>query len=206
MPAKQKATIVITTTRRSVGAALEQVLKQAGFRVEGNYEEIEEALEFAAKKRPELLLADATIDWPDPFAAVAEWSEKKRKTRVVFYAGQCSESLVDLSKEAGACGLLLLPDVSPEDLPQLLRAVLKGEKKFPDSVPRETGFIAKLSPRERQVLRSLAIDRSIKDTAEMLGVRPTTVETHRQAVRAKLDLRGPAGMTLLAVREGLIDA
>jgi DNA-binding NarL/FixJ family response regulator len=60
-----------------------------------------------------------------------------------------------------------------------------------------------LSPREREVLSLLARGRSTKEVALQLALSDKTIETHRRAVMAKLELFSVADLTRYAVREGL---
>jgi DNA-binding NarL/FixJ family response regulator len=60
-----------------------------------------------------------------------------------------------------------------------------------------------LSPREREVLSLLTRGRSTKEVALQLSLSDKTIETHRRAVMAKLQLFSVADLTRYAVREGL---
>jgi DNA-binding NarL/FixJ family response regulator len=61
----------------------------------------------------------------------------------------------------------------------------------------------RLSPREREVLQSIAEGKATKETARQLSVSVKTVETHRRNIMDKLDLHSVAELTKYAVREGL---
>jgi DNA-binding CsgD family transcriptional regulator len=62
-----------------------------------------------------------------------------------------------------------------------------------------------LSPREIQVLKLVVEGRTSKEIARLLGVLPTTVDTYRSRLMAKLDVRDVPGLVRLAIRYGLID-
>ena len=64
---------------------------------------------------------------------------------------------------------------------------------------------ARLSPRERQVFRYLALGLSTREIAERFGISQKTVETHRTNLLKKLGLSRMADLIRLAIREGLID-
>ena len=44
-----------------------------------------------------------------------------------------------------------------------------------------------------------------KEIAARLGISHRTVETHRESLMAKLDIRTVAGLTKLALEEGLVE-
>ena len=60
-----------------------------------------------------------------------------------------------------------------------------------------------LSVREREVLQLLAEGKSTKQIGDLLNVSTKTVETHRQHIMDKLQLRTVAELTRYAIREGL---
>jgi two-component system response regulator NreC len=62
-----------------------------------------------------------------------------------------------------------------------------------------------LTEREKQIVRLITEDRSVKEIAATLGIAPKTVEGHRQAIKTKLAVKGVAGMVRYAIRVGLID-
>jgi DNA-binding NarL/FixJ family response regulator len=61
-----------------------------------------------------------------------------------------------------------------------------------------------LTPRERDVLRQLALGRSNKDIAEALFIAEETVKTHVGHVLAKLHVDNRAQATVQALKRGLI--
>jgi two-component system, LuxR family, response regulator FixJ len=64
-------------------------------------------------------------------------------------------------------------------------------------------LIAKLSPRERQVLDGLVAGRSTKQMAHDLGISARTVEVHRARMLARLGTHSLAEAIRLAVLAGL---
>ncbi len=62
-----------------------------------------------------------------------------------------------------------------------------------------------LSERELQIVKLICRDQSSGEIARQLGVKTSTVETHRQNIRQKLGVSGTAGIVLYAVEHGLVD-
>jgi DNA-binding CsgD family transcriptional regulator len=60
-----------------------------------------------------------------------------------------------------------------------------------------------LSPRERDVLRGVASGATSKEIAQRLGISPRTVETHRESLMRKLEIKSVAGLTRFAIELGL---
>ena len=60
-----------------------------------------------------------------------------------------------------------------------------------------------LTTREREVLQLLAEGKSTREIASILTISMKTVETYRQQIMGKLDIRSVAELTKFAIREGL---
>jgi DNA-binding CsgD family transcriptional regulator len=65
-------------------------------------------------------------------------------------------------------------------------------------------LFAVLTPREREVFQLLAEGTTTRQIASILHVSIKTAETHRQRIMKKLNLKGVAELTKLAIREGLV--
>jgi DNA-binding NarL/FixJ family response regulator len=65
--------------------------------------------------------------------------------------------------------------------------------------------LGKLSMRERQVLRLLAEGKSVRRCAEALGLSQSTIDNHKSRLMKKLGIHRASELTILAIREGLID-
>ncbi len=116
--------------------------------------------------------------------------------------------------KAGAAGYLA-KDAAPEELTEAVRKVMAGGKyissamaerlaaelaRDPEVPPHET-----LSDREFQVMRMIAIGKSIKDIANDLALSVKTVSTYRARILEKLDLRSNAEVIRYALQHQLIE-
>jgi DNA-binding CsgD family transcriptional regulator len=61
-----------------------------------------------------------------------------------------------------------------------------------------------LTDRERQTLRLIAAGHRTKGIAQMLGISPKTVSTHRAAAMRKLHLQSTADIVRYAMRERIV--
>jgi two-component system invasion response regulator UvrY len=67
-----------------------------------------------------------------------------------------------------------------------------------------TSPLERLSPREIQVLKLVVEGRTSKEIARALGVLPTTIDTYRSRIMAKLEVGDVPALVRLAIRSGLI--
>ena len=85
--------------------------------------------------------------------------------------------------------------------PQLAGFVLEA---FPAVDPAAVDpDLDRLTPRQREVLRSIAKGYTYKETADALDVSPRTVETHVSDVLRKLQLTNRSELTRWAMDRGL---
>lgn len=121
--------------------------------------------------------------------------------------------------EAGADGYLLKDEAEPTMLRTAVRAVHAGGSYFSSTAAaalarslRQTGDgapepdpLAELTDREREVLALIASGQTNREMAAELGISRRTVETHRENLMRKLEIHSVAGLTRLALEQGLLD-
>ena len=62
-----------------------------------------------------------------------------------------------------------------------------------------------LSRREVEVLQLLCEGKSVKEIAEILGLSPKTVDSHRANIMGKLDVRDVPSLVKFAIRPGVTE-
>jgi DNA-binding NarL/FixJ family response regulator len=89
--------------------------------------------------------------------------------------------------------------LSPE-LSEIAIRRLRGREAPPADDPYN-----RLSQREVQVLRLIALGRSNKEIAALLGLSANTVAVHRNNLMSTLGVHKTAELVLIAVRKGLVE-
>ena len=87
----------------------------------------------------------------------------------------------------------------------LLPAVRMLEKKRPHKSVQKSVETEPLSEREKDVLVELVGGRSNKEIADVLNISTNTVITHRKNISRKLNIHSPAGLTIYAIVNNLVD-
>ena len=64
----------------------------------------------------------------------------------------------------------------------------------------------RLSPRERQVLKLVVEGRTSKEIARVIGVKPSSIDTYRSRIMAKLEINDIPSLVRFAIRHGVIKA
>jgi PAS domain S-box-containing protein len=77
--------------------------------------------------------------------------------------------------------------------------------KHAEAATEERAPLARLSPREREVLKLVAEGHTSKDIAARLGVAPASVATYRSRLMFKLNVEDVTGLVRFAIRHGIIE-
>jgi len=174
----------------------------------------EEALELAARKRPDVVLMDIAMKGMTGLEAAANLRERMPEVRVVILSMHSGEEYVLQALRAGAAGYLL-KDAATGELELALRSVMRGESWLSPAVSRQVveGYVQRtageaaaevLTARQREVLRMVAGGKSTKEIAFVLNLSVKTVETHRAQIMERLGIRDVAGLVRYALRTGLV--
>jgi len=90
--------------------------------------------------------------------------------------------------------------------PSMTKALLEGslDLEVKDVASRSSPSPEALSPREREVLRLVALGYTNSQIAEKLYISVKTVETYKARIKEKLGLKTRAALVRYALREGLL--
>lgn len=159
--------------------------------------------------------ADVVIVCHDPsdgdlLSVIEAMRHRGSDARVVVLAGPPTAQRVSSSLGSGVTGFLITTQ-STEEIVSALRIVAAGGSAF---APRVMDIMASkppamdgcsLSPREREVLQSVAGQGSARKAADELALSPTTVRNHLQRAIAKLGVHTTLEAVVLAIREQIIE-
>lgn len=176
---------------------LKDVLARAGFDLVGEARPGKEAVRMAREHHPDIALLNV-----QPFAAegletVRAMIEDRSCEQIVMLAGAAAGHAIGGASAPGAEDYLLRARVVGRLTEALFAA---GEPESAPSFARDP-----LTPRERQVLRLIALGKSTREIAAELNVTFKTAETHRGNIMAKLDLHRTADLVRYAIRRGLVE-
>ncbi|PGM15252.1 DNA-binding response regulator [Bacillus cereus] len=182
------------------------------FEIIGEAENGEEALHFAQKERPDVVLMDVSMPKMDGIEATKRLKQYDETIKVLILSSFSEQDYVIPALEAGADGYQL-KEVQPEQLVASIIAVHQGNANFhPKVTPALMGRSAvkkevenpfsMLTKREQEVLREIAKGRSNKEIAAELHITEQTVKTHVSNVLAKLEVDDRTQAALYAVKHG----
>jgi DNA-binding NarL/FixJ family response regulator len=166
--------------------------------------------------RAAVYVIDAHAPRPATEALVAAIQARRRESHLLFVAERFDKNSAFGLLNLGAKGLLSYPEARGE-LPRALRAVSEGGfwvprallSSFVDSIlrarykGRSSGWSARLSPREIQVLDLLLDNLSNKEIAAKLKIAERTVKFHVSNVLTKFGVHRRADLILLWYQQHL---
>jgi two-component system response regulator NreC len=174
-----------------------------------------QALVLAARLQPDVVLMDVSMPDLDGLEVTRQLAAQHSQARVLLLTIHEDEALLREAIRAGAAGYIIKRAVESE-LINAIRATAAGgtyvhptlARALLDTVARpskERPSAEQLTPRETEVLTSIAQGYTNRQIAERLHLSVRTVETHRANVRAKLHISSRAGLVRYAAEHGLLD-
>jgi DNA-binding NarL/FixJ family response regulator len=186
---------------------------EADLEVVGTADNGELAIEQVAALTPDVVLMDLRMPVMDGREATRLISQQYPDVKVLVLSTFGDDRYIADSIRAGAKGYLL-KDMPSEELAQAIRAVYRGytqmgpgllEKLMTNSnsepdIPSKAlpESFAHLTPREREVLKLVALGLTNRDIAQQLYISEGTVKTHVTHLLTRLNLRNRAQLAIHA--------
>lgn len=174
------------------------------------------AVEFAAKHRPNIVIADLSMPHGG-MQTISAITDLNIGARVLVLTVHAEERYLLPVLEAGGSGYVRKSSAHT-DLLDAIRTVSRGEV-FLDPAATKTllrGYLGRahsgeeidigevLSEREREVVKLTAEGYTAQQGADLLSLSPKTIETYRHRAMQKLGLTNRAELVRYALRAGLL--
>ena len=182
--------------------------------VVGEADSGESAYQKYAEIHPDVAVMDLSMPGIGGIEAVRRLVAREKSVRVLVLSAHEDTAHPRRVLKAGALGYLSKRS-APEELLDAVRAVAAGRIYLEAEIARRLALhdiggtgnsVETLSEREFAVFIQLARGQSVQRIAETLSLSPNTVGTHLYNIKQKLGVDNQAELTLIAVRNGLIDA
>jgi DNA-binding NarL/FixJ family response regulator len=207
-----KLRVVIVDDHEIVLQGLKLVLRvQPDVEVVGEATEAAEALQCINKTKPDVVMLDMELPNSNGVMLSRQIFQQNPKTKIIIFSAHLNPQYVTEAVQEGVSGYLGKIHKSGE-IHSALEAVQKGQLYLcaeaatalaKDYRKKASLAGARLSDREKEVLKGIAGGQTTKEIASTLNVSVKTIETHRQNVMEKLNLHSVAALTKYAVRQGL---
>lgn len=214
-----KHSIVIVDDHILIAKALGSIM--------ANFEEFEVVYEcengkelqekFTSEKNiPTIVLLDISMPIMDGFETSKWLRENHPQVLVLALSMQDDEqSLIRMIKN-GARGYLL-KNVAPSELETALKTIISGGFYYPDwasnivisnmmgntSNQNSNSLLAELTDREKEFLKLCITEMSYKEMSDLMFCSPRTIESYRNNLCEKLNIKTRVGLAVYAIKNGL---
>jgi len=190
---------------------LVQSIEETGeFEVVGVGESAQDAIDLAAKFKPDVALLDLSMPGGG-ISAARKIAASESGVRIAMLTVSEDENDVTTALQAGAIGYVL-KGVSAIELRRVLKGVARGEAHVSPSLaaqmlklmnaPRSAQHnpIDDLTKREEDILRRVAKGLSNREVADELGLQEKTIKHYMTTILGKLQARNRVEAALIAHR------
>ena len=167
------------------------------------------------KNIPTIILLDISMPIMDGFETAKWLKENHPEVLIMTLSMQDDEQSVIKMIKNGAQGYLL-KNTHPADLEKALIKMVEHGFYYPDWASKlvfaslgdqklATVTPLKLSDREKEFLKYTVTEMTYKEIAEKMFCSPRTVESYRDSLFEKLELKTRVGLAVYAIKKGFSD-
>ena len=179
---------------------------QVGFKVIGDAEDGEMAVQKAVELKPDVIIMDIMMPNMDGIAATAEIHKILPEAKIIILTTFGTSDGIASALNAGAIGALL-KNAPNTELIAAIRTVVKGEKSISEEIQRfmeEDPPAKALTDRQKEILEGLTRGLTNKDIAKSLHIREDRVKEHVNAIFEKLGAANRTEAVAIAMRKQLL--
>lgn len=209
--------IIIGDDHRIMREGLRSLIeREADMEVVAEADDGREAVKLTGELKPDIVIIDLAMPNMSGIEAIRIIHDKYSDVKVIVLSMYSDKRFVSKALEVGAHGYMV-KDCAAEELIQAIRAVLVNHIYLSPSISRSVvegylnhlsitrpGYKSILTPRECDILRLIAEGKNTREMASILNLSIKTIETYRQRIMNKLNIRSIAGLTKYAIGEGLV--
>lgn len=176
-----------------------------------------EAVRQVIQCRPDVAIMDINMPELNGIEATEQIRQSCPATQVIILSMYGTRKYITRALQAGARGYLLKAS-SGSEVVTAVRTVQAGHRYLSQEVSDQViddyvgrcqasaveDPLARLSPREREVLQLVVEGKSSAEIAEILFLSPATVDTYRSRLMQKLGLNDLPSLVKFAIQHGLI--
>src|SRR5215472_3799438 len=172
-----------------------------------------EAVQKALETKPDVAVIDYSLPLINGVEATRQIRAALPHTEVLIFTMHDDETIIKELLKAGARGYLLKTDTQ-RHLIGAIEALAVHKPFFTTKISEALleSFISRparerslLTHRERSIVELVAKGYTNKQIARLLKISVKTVETHRGAIRSKLNLSSPAALIRYAIRNHIAE-
>ena len=187
-------------------------------RIIGEADNGQQLLHLLKHLEPDVILLDIQMPVMDGITALPEIKKLYPDIRIIMLTMHNDHSMISRLIELGANAYLTknsdsegiyeairnynsneyyINDLTNKDLNDALRTKRNADTNYSEE--------AKLSDKEKHILKLMCDEKSTKEIADMVALSPRTVEAIRDKLKSKTGVKSMAGLVMYAVKSGIIE-
>jgi DNA-binding NarL/FixJ family response regulator len=187
-----------------------RISAQPDMEVCGEAADIESALELIVTKRPSVAIVDIALRNGHGIDLIKRIVAAGVNTRMLVVSAYDESFFAERALRAGALGYINKQELQGQVV-EALRTVLRGERYLSAAMAQRLiaqaigsrvahGGTETMTDRELQIFQLIGRGKSTREIAQELNVSVHTIDSHREHIRAKLDLHNGTELIQRAVQ------
>ncbi|HEY7422955.1 MAG TPA: response regulator transcription factor [Gemmataceae bacterium] len=199
---KKRARVLIVDDHPAVREALAiRIGRQRDLEVSGEAADMNEALRLIADARPDIAVIDISLKTGNGLDLIKRIKDRDDHVRILVWSMHSESLYAERALRAGALGYIN-KDQATDKIVEAIRRVLEGKVWLSEAMTErilqrtvagraevKRSPLEALADRELEVFRLIGQGVKTADIAERLHLSVKTVETYRDRIRQKLELR-----------------
>jgi DNA-binding NarL/FixJ family response regulator len=210
--------IILIDDHRIVRNGIRMVLETAiDIEIIGEFDSFAEYQEKIEYLKPDIILMDISMPGISGIEATKILKESHPDIKALILSMHNTEEFILQSLKAGAKGYLQ-KNTSKKELLSAIQKIYEGEEYFSEDISKiivksmikssnsnTQSKLDALSSREMELLKLVAEGKSNKDIADALFISIRTVESHKNHIMSKLELKNTVELIKFAIKENIIN-
>ncbi len=211
--------VVLVDDQPVFSAGLKEIIKQyPNIELLGDFTSGKDAMIKINKSSPDIVLIGLNKPYMNGFADIKMIRKKLPRSKILILSIHDDEGYILEIIRLGAMGYIM-KDSHPEEIIKALERIHKNNlyytPQISDSILKKHRHLIQyekksyvpplLTSRETDVLYNVVNGLTSKEIGKKLGISVRTVETHREHIIQKLNIKTVAGLTKYAISIGLIN-
>jgi DNA-binding NarL/FixJ family response regulator len=187
-----------------------RICAQPDMEVCGEASDTEAAMELIASRQPDLVIVDIALKDGHGIDLIRRVAALSPRIKMLVVSAYDESLFAERALRAGALGYINKQELQGKVV-DALRTVLRGERYISEvmtqrliaqaigrKVPEHSTDV--LTDRELQIFQLIGRGKSTREIAQQLSISVHTIDSHREHIRAKLDLRSGTELIQRAVQ------
>lgn len=204
--------VLLVDDHELIRAGISRMLLDDGnIEIVGEASSGEEALNMLRKSCPDVVLMDLKMPGIGGLEATRRVKRLCEKIKIVVVTACIDDPYPSHVMESGASAYISKNSHISEII-RAIKAVYKGERYISSDIAQmmalnksKESLFDSLSERELQIAMMIMDCQKVQDISDKLCLSPKTVNSYRYRIFEKLNVNSDVELTLLAVRNGLLD-